>query len=143
MNKLDDQTVSFLNDIHSFGKEKPPKTLQLPPSPEYVVYTDSELEQARKHYFEMAHTSREGECAMSKELICRLPTEDPTIYLSAPVLVFDGSRCIIAIGTTPITTFGKEDLSEDEQNSVGEKASGDVGSHRPRVPDPFIAARSV
>lgn len=44
-------------------------------------------------------------------------TEDPTIYLqkrslSSPVLVFDGSNCLIAIGTTPITTFAKEDLSE-------------------------------
>lgn len=46
------------------------------------------------------------------------PTEDPTIYLqkrsliSSPVLLFDGSNCIIAIGTTPITTFDKEDLNE-------------------------------
>ncbi|KAK9977289.1 hypothetical protein ABG768_019110 [Culter alburnus] len=43
-------------------------------------------------------------------------TEDPTIYLqkrslSSPVLLF-GSNCLIAIGTTPITTFAKEDLSE-------------------------------
>ncbi|KAI7808202.1 hypothetical protein IRJ41_020157, partial [Triplophysa rosa] len=45
------------------------------------------------------------------------PTEDPTIYLqkrphSSPNLLFDGSNCFIAIGTTPITTFIKEDLSE-------------------------------
>lgn len=45
------------------------------------------------------------------------PTEDPTIYLqkkslSSPVLIFDGSNCLLAIGTTPITTFAKEDLSE-------------------------------
>ncbi|CAM4568579.1 unnamed protein product [Leuciscus chuanchicus] len=45
------------------------------------------------------------------------PTEDPTIYLqkrsiSSPVLIFDGSNCLLAIETTPITTFAKEDLSE-------------------------------
>ncbi|CAM4608967.1 unnamed protein product [Leuciscus chuanchicus] len=45
------------------------------------------------------------------------PTEDPTIYLqkrslSSPVLIYDGSNCLLAIGTTPITTFAKEDLSE-------------------------------
>jgi len=27
-------------------------------------------------------------------------------------LLFDGSRCVVAIGTTPITTFAKEDLCE-------------------------------
>lgn len=45
------------------------------------------------------------------------PTEDPTIYLqkrslSSPLLLFDGSRCLVAIGTTPITTFAKEELGE-------------------------------
>jgi len=45
------------------------------------------------------------------------PEEDPTIYLqkrslSSPVIIFDGSNCLLAIGTTPITTFAKEDLSE-------------------------------
>uniref|UniRef100_A0A1A7XTZ6 Si:dkey-174c13.2 n=1 Tax=Iconisemion striatum TaxID=60296 RepID=A0A1A7XTZ6_9TELE len=48
------------------------KTLQLPSPPEYVVYTDSELEQCRKSYFELARTGREHECVMSKELRCRL-----------------------------------------------------------------------
>ncbi|RXN12731.1 hypothetical protein ROHU_010000 [Labeo rohita] len=44
-------------------------------------------------------------------------SEDPTIYLqkrslSSPVLLFDGSNCHITIGTSPVTTFAKEDLSE-------------------------------
>ncbi|CAG6016231.1 unnamed protein product [Menidia menidia] len=45
-------------------KKTPRKTLQLPSPPEYVIYTDTELELARKHHFEMAHTGREGESAM-------------------------------------------------------------------------------
>jgi len=45
------------------------------------------------------------------------PTEDPTIYvqkrpLSTLLLLFDGSRCLVTFGTTPITTFAKEDLCE-------------------------------
>ncbi|XP_030601117.1 uncharacterized protein LOC115791134 [Archocentrus centrarchus] len=45
------------------------------------------------------------------------PAEDPAIYLQrrslfSPVLLFDGSHCIMAIGTTPITTFAKEDLCQ-------------------------------
>ncbi|CAL8270814.1 unnamed protein product [Gadus morhua 'NCC'] len=43
------------------------------------------------------------------------PTEEPAIYLQkrtlfSPVLVFDGSRCLLAIGNTPVTTFAKEEL---------------------------------
>lgn len=53
-------------------KPPPQKTLQLPSPPEYVIYTDSELELARNHYFEMACSGREREAAMSKELRCRL-----------------------------------------------------------------------
>lgn len=57
------------------------KTLQLP-SPEYVIYTDSELELARKQYFEMARTGREGEATMSKELRCRLVRNTVTSMIS-------------------------------------------------------------
>ncbi|XP_078142061.1 uncharacterized protein LOC144539838 [Centroberyx gerrardi] len=63
-------------------KKSPRKTLQLPSPPEYVIYTDSELEQARKHYFEMARTGREGECVMSKELRCRLVRNTVTSMIS-------------------------------------------------------------
>ncbi|TKS65176.1 hypothetical protein D9C73_028524 [Collichthys lucidus] len=46
------------------------------------------------------------------------PTEEPAIYLQertlfSPVLVFDGSRCLLAIGNTPVTTFAKEELGEE------------------------------
>ena len=45
------------------------------------------------------------------------PTEEPAIYLQkrtlfSPVLVFDGSRCLLAIRNTPVTTFAKEELGE-------------------------------
>ena len=63
-------------------KRTPKKTLQLPSPPEYVIYTDTELELARKHYFEMARTGREGESAMSKELRCRLVRNTVTSMIS-------------------------------------------------------------
>ncbi|XP_030579956.1 uncharacterized protein LOC115776609 [Archocentrus centrarchus] len=63
-------------------KKTPEKTLQLPSPPEYVIYTDGELELARKHYFEMACTGREGEAAMSKELRCRLVRNTVTSMIS-------------------------------------------------------------
>ncbi|XP_070398342.1 uncharacterized protein [Nothobranchius furzeri] len=45
------------------------------------------------------------------------PTEDPAMYLQkrsllGPVLLFDGSSCLVALETTPITTFAKEDLGQ-------------------------------
>lgn len=43
------------------------KILQLP-SPEHVIYADTELELAQKHCFEMFRTGREGEATMSKEM---------------------------------------------------------------------------
>lgn len=49
----------------------PEKILQLP-SPQYVVYTDSELEQVRRNFMEMKQIGRTEECSLSKELCCRL-----------------------------------------------------------------------
>ncbi|XP_072572664.1 uncharacterized protein [Paramormyrops kingsleyae] len=63
-------------------KKTQEKTLQLPSPPEYVIYTDSELELAHKHYFEMARTGREGETCMSKELRCRLVRNTVTSMIS-------------------------------------------------------------
>ncbi|XP_061778402.1 uncharacterized protein LOC133569795 [Nerophis ophidion] len=40
--------------------------------PEYVLHTDTELEQVRKQYFELSKTGLESTCHMSKELRCRL-----------------------------------------------------------------------
>lgn len=59
----------------------PKKVLQLP-SPEYVIYTDTELEQVRKHYFEMKNIGREGGCILSKELRCRLVRNTMTNMVS-------------------------------------------------------------
>lgn len=58
------------------------KTLQLPTPPEYVIYTDTELELARKHHFEMVRTGREKESTMSKELRCRLVRNTVTSMIS-------------------------------------------------------------
>lgn len=43
--------------------------------------------------------------------------EDPTLYLekrplSSPVLLFDGSTTIVAVGNVPVTTLPQEDFSE-------------------------------
>ncbi|CAL9690977.1 unnamed protein product [Knipowitschia caucasica] len=62
--------------------KSPLKTLQLPSPPEYVVYTDSELEQCRKTYSELALAGREHECVMSKELRCRLVRNTITSMVS-------------------------------------------------------------
>ncbi|XP_044031050.1 uncharacterized protein LOC122866018 [Siniperca chuatsi] len=40
--------------------------------PEYVLHTDTELEQVRQQYFELAKTGKQRNCQMSKELRCRL-----------------------------------------------------------------------
>lgn len=40
--------------------------------PEYVLHTDTELEQVRQQYFELSKTGLERTCPMSKELRCRL-----------------------------------------------------------------------
>lgn len=45
------------------------------------------------------------------------PTEDPDAVLqkrslSYPVVMFDGCKCVIAVGNLPVTTFDKEKLGE-------------------------------
>ena len=47
-----------------------------------MVYTDSELEQDCKQYFEIALTGREWECVVSKELRCRLMRSTVTSMIS-------------------------------------------------------------
>lgn len=39
---------------------------------EYVLHTDTELEQVRQQYFELSKKGEERNCQMSKELRCRL-----------------------------------------------------------------------
>lgn len=59
----------------------PPRTLQLP-NPEYVLYTDSELEHVRKEYFDLQRTGQERGCRLSKELRCRLVRNTVTNMVS-------------------------------------------------------------
>lgn len=40
--------------------------------PEYVLHTDTELEQVRQQYFELSKKGEEHSCKMSKDLRCRL-----------------------------------------------------------------------
>jgi sulfite reductase alpha subunit-like flavoprotein len=51
-------------------------------SPEYVLHTDTELEQVRKHYFELLKTGEQRNCQMSKELRCRLIRNTMTSIIS-------------------------------------------------------------
>lgn len=48
------------------------KTMKLPDPPEYVLYTDSELEMVRSQYFSLLRSGKEKDFTMSKELCCRL-----------------------------------------------------------------------
>lgn len=42
------------------------KTLKLPDPPEYVVYTDSELEMVRSQYLDFLHKEKEKDCKEAK-----------------------------------------------------------------------------
>lgn len=44
----------------------------MPDPPEYVVYTDSELDMVRSQYFELLRSGKASQSKMSKELFCRL-----------------------------------------------------------------------
>ncbi|XP_053342581.1 uncharacterized protein LOC128513013 [Clarias gariepinus] len=46
--------------------------MKMPDPPEYVVYTDSELDMVRSQYFALLRNGKEKDCKMSKELCCRL-----------------------------------------------------------------------
>ncbi|XP_076739545.1 uncharacterized protein LOC143412323 [Maylandia zebra] len=48
------------------------KKMKMPDPPEYVVYTDSELDMVRSQYCALLHSGKEKDCRMSKELCCRL-----------------------------------------------------------------------
>lgn len=50
--------------------------------PEYVLHTDTELEQVRQRYFELSTTGLESTCQMSKELRCRLIRNTMTSMIS-------------------------------------------------------------
>lgn len=46
--------------------------MKMPDPPEYVVYTDSELDMVRRQYFTLLWKGQEKNLKMSKELCCRL-----------------------------------------------------------------------
>lgn len=46
--------------------------MKMPDPPEYVVYTDSELDLVRAQYFALLQSGKERGFKMSKELCCRL-----------------------------------------------------------------------
>ncbi|XP_056463623.1 uncharacterized protein LOC130403265 isoform X2 [Gadus chalcogrammus] len=58
------------------------RTLTLP-SPQYVIYTDSELENVKSYFFQLKRFGRAGECELSKELTCRLIRNTITNMVSA------------------------------------------------------------
>ncbi|KAF4115355.1 hypothetical protein G5714_002844 [Onychostoma macrolepis] len=52
------------------------------PSPEYVLFTDSELQHMRRTYFEQQRLGKEGDVTLSKELFCRLIRNTTTNMIS-------------------------------------------------------------
>ncbi|KAJ8384278.1 hypothetical protein AAFF_G00207390 [Aldrovandia affinis] len=51
-------------------------------NPEYIVFTDSELEHVRRSYFEQKRLGTEHSVALSKELLCRLIRNTMTNMIS-------------------------------------------------------------
>lgn len=76
---------SSADDKHTeSSKQDDPSTskfLKLP-SPEYVLFTDSELQQVRRTYFEQQRLGKEGDVTLSKELFCRLIRNTMTNMIS-------------------------------------------------------------
>ncbi|KAM8737577.1 uncharacterized protein AB9X84_008665 isoform 2-T2 [Acanthopagrus schlegelii] len=66
----------------STPKHDTPKKIMKMSSPDYVIYTDTELDQVRKYYSEMQHCGRAHECTMSKELRWRLVRNTMTSMIS-------------------------------------------------------------
>ncbi|CAL9703798.1 unnamed protein product [Knipowitschia caucasica] len=78
--------------VHLAVKKSPLKVVQLP-SPQYVIYTDSELEHVRREYFEFKRIGRERECQLSKELYCRL-IRNTIISMITAVRASGGTDCL-------------------------------------------------
>nr|XP_020465275.1 uncharacterized protein LOC109965537 isoform X2 [Monopterus albus] len=65
------------------------RTVQLV-SPQYVIYTDTELEQSRSTFFEKQRAGQEGEHILSKDLHCRLIRNTVTSMISIKRAAGDG-----------------------------------------------------
>ncbi|KAF4115070.1 hypothetical protein G5714_002559 [Onychostoma macrolepis] len=76
---------SSADDEHTdSSKQDDPSTskfLKLP-SPEYVLFTDSELQHTRRTYFEQQRLGKEGDVTLSKELFCGLIRNTMTNMIS-------------------------------------------------------------
>lgn len=57
------------SSLHPISAEK---TMKMPDPPEYVVYTDLELDMVRSQFFALRCNGKEQNYRMSKELCCRL-----------------------------------------------------------------------
>lgn len=81
----DDSKSSSSSSINESPKQQTSTTVNATPAkctspekvvklfyPEYVLHTDTELEQVRQQYFELSKKGEECSCKMSKELRCRL-----------------------------------------------------------------------
>lgn len=81
----DDSKSSSSSSINESPKQQTSTTVNATPAkctspekvvklfyPEYVLHTDTELEQVRQQYFELWKKGEERSCKMSKELRCRL-----------------------------------------------------------------------
>ncbi|RXN37991.1 Pol poly [Labeo rohita] len=53
------------------------------PSQEYVLFTDSELQQVRRTYFEQQRLGKKGDVTLSEELFCRLIQNTMTNMISS------------------------------------------------------------
>ncbi|KAK7882210.1 hypothetical protein WMY93_028384 [Mugilogobius chulae] len=91
--------------LNASPKKTPLKILQLPSPPEYVVYTDTELEQCRKTYFDMPCAGRE-DCVMSKELRCRLVRNTITSMVS--LLRASRGQMVRYLSKTDVTAMAKK-----------------------------------
>lgn len=70
------------NSKEEKGEDTIHRTLILP-SPQYVIYTDTELENVKSYFFQLKRLGRAGECELSKELTCRLIRNTITNMVSA------------------------------------------------------------
>lgn len=69
--------------------KSPDKTVKVH-SPEYVLYTDTELEHVRKQYSDLERIGKERDCKMSKDLRCRLIRNTMTSMISILRATGDG-----------------------------------------------------
>ncbi|KAM9408140.1 uncharacterized protein KZ484_024336 [Pholidichthys leucotaenia] len=67
------------------------RTLSIP-SPQYLIYTDSELENMKAYFFQLQRLGRAGDCELSKELTCRLVRNTVTNMLSAVRALHDEEK---------------------------------------------------